>query len=109
MCLAFQRLNGSPLSGAPDANVSPLRYSMDKKRDMADKGLANEVKGAVKETIGKVRGDLGDALDNPSEHVKGRAQQAEGNVQKNFGKAEQKIDEKLKHDTKYTDDGAKKY
>lgn len=82
---------------------------MDKNNDMADKGLANEIKGNVKETVGKVRGDLGDALDNSSEHIKGRAQQAEGNIQKNFGKAEQKIDEKLdKNDTEYTDEGAKK-
>ena len=78
---------------------------MDKNNDMTDKGLANEIKGSVKETVGKVRGDLGDALDNSSEHIKGRAQQAEGNVQKNFGKAEQKIDEKMnKHDTAYIDE-----
>jgi uncharacterized protein YjbJ (UPF0337 family) len=83
---------------------------MDKKNNMADKGLANEIKGNVKETVGKVRGDLGDALDNSSEHVKGRAQQAEGNVQKNFGKAEQKVDEKLDRPSKdYNDEGAKKY
>ena len=82
---------------------------MDKNKDMADKGLANEIKGGVKETVGKVRGDLGDALDNNSEHIKGRAQQAEGNVQKNLGKAEQKIGEKLnKNDTEYTD-GSKKH
>ena len=35
-------------------------------------------------------------VDNESEHMKGRAQQAEGNIQKNFGKAEEKIDDKLK-------------
>lgn len=80
---------------------------MDKNNNMADKGLANEIEGTVKEAIGKVRGDVADALDNSKEHLKGRAQQAEGNVQKNFGKAEQKIDDKLnKTDTEYTDDDA---
>jgi uncharacterized protein YjbJ (UPF0337 family) len=68
---------------------------MDKNNDMADRGLANQVKGTVKETVGKVRGDLGDALDDGEQHVKGRAQEAAGKVQKNFGKAEQKVDEKL--------------
>jgi uncharacterized protein YjbJ (UPF0337 family) len=83
---------------------------MDKNNNMADKGLANEIKGNVKETVGKVRGDLGDAVDNTSEHLKGRAQQAEGNIQKNVGKAEQKADEKLNRSkSDYDDDGAKKY
>ena len=70
---------------------------MDKNNKMGDKGMANEIKGNVKETVGKVRGDLGDAVDNSSEHLKGRAQQAEGNVQKNVGKAQQKMDDKLNH------------
>ena len=68
---------------------------MDKNNNMGDKGLANEIKGNVKEAVGKVRGDLGDAVDNSSEHLKGRAQQAEGKVQKNVGKAEQKADEHM--------------
>src|SRR5450432_577255 len=86
-----------------------VRCTMDKNNNMADKGLANEIKGTVKETVGKVRGDIADALDDSSEHLKGRAQQAEGNIQKNFGKAEQKVDDKLnKTDTAFTDDGAKK-
>ncbi|HSU95497.1 MAG TPA: CsbD family protein [Gemmatimonadaceae bacterium] len=83
---------------------------MDKNNNMADKGMANEIKGNVKETVGKVRGDLGDAVDNSSEHLKGRAQQAKGNIQKNAGKAEQKIDENLNRSSSdYDDDGAKKY
>jgi uncharacterized protein YjbJ (UPF0337 family) len=41
---------------------------------------------------GKVRGDLGDATDNTSEHIKGRAEQLEGKVQKNFGKGEKNSD-----------------
>jgi uncharacterized protein YjbJ (UPF0337 family) len=83
---------------------------MDKDNNMADKGMANEIKGSVKETVGKVRGDLGDAVDNSSEHLKGRAQQAKGNIQKNVGKAEQKIDDKVNRSkSDYDDDGSKKY
>jgi uncharacterized protein YjbJ (UPF0337 family) len=40
-----------------------------------------------------VRGDLGDATDNTSEHIKGRAEELKGKVQKNFGKAERNTDE----------------
>jgi uncharacterized protein YjbJ (UPF0337 family) len=46
----------------------------------------------VKETKGKIRGDLGDATDNMSEHIKGRAEELEGKVQKNFGKGERNVD-----------------
>ena len=81
---------------------------MDKNNNMADKGLGNEIKGNVKETVGKVRGDLGDAVDNSSEHLKGRAQQAEGNIQKNVGKAEQKIDRNAdRSKSDYDDDSAR--
>jgi len=61
-------------------------------RDINDRGLENEVKGAAKQMKGKIRGDLGDATDNRSEHIKGRAEQLEGKVQKNFGKGERDAD-----------------
>ena len=41
---------------------------------------------------GKIRGNLGDATDNSSEHIKGRAEELKGKVQKNFGKGERKAD-----------------
>jgi uncharacterized protein YjbJ (UPF0337 family) len=41
---------------------------------------------------GNLRGDLGDATDNTSEHIKGRAQQLEGKIQKNLGKTERNLD-----------------
>ena len=44
---------------------------------------------------GQVRGDLGDATDDTSEHIKGRAKELEGKIQKNFGKAEREIDESV--------------
>jgi uncharacterized protein YjbJ (UPF0337 family) len=42
-------------------------------KDLNERGLENQVKGTAKEMKGKVRGNLGDATDNSSEHVKGRA------------------------------------
>jgi uncharacterized protein YjbJ (UPF0337 family) len=41
---------------------------------------------------GKIRGDLGDATDNASEHIKGRAEEFKGKVQKNVGKTERDAD-----------------
>lgn len=59
--------------------------------DLKNKGAANEAKGATKEAGGKVKGDVGDALDNSSMHAEGRADQVKGNVQKNLGKAEKAV------------------
>jgi uncharacterized protein YjbJ (UPF0337 family) len=83
---------------------------MNKNNDMTERGVADQVKGTVKEAAGKVRGDVGDALDNGGEHLKGRAQEASGNVQKNFGKAEQKVGDKLKkHTDETTTDESRKH
>lgn len=60
--------------------------------DLNSKGAKNEVTGAAKEMKGKVRGDIGDATDNTSEHIKGRAEELEGKIQKNFGKAQRDSD-----------------
>jgi uncharacterized protein YjbJ (UPF0337 family) len=80
---------------------------MDKNNDMTKRGVADQVKGTVKEAAGKVRGDMGDALDNGSEHLKGRVQEASGNVQKNFGKAERKLDEKMRDGESEDDERAR--
>lgn len=64
-------------------------------KDLEQRGLKNQVKGTAKEVKGKVRGDIGDAMDNTSEHIKGRAEELKGKVQKNFGKAERKADESV--------------
>jgi uncharacterized protein YjbJ (UPF0337 family) len=61
-------------------------------KDLNERGLKNQVKGTAKEVKGKIRGGLGDATDNSSEHIKGRAEELEGKVQKNFGKGERKLD-----------------
>ena len=47
-------------------------------KDLNERGLENQVKGTAKEMKGQVRGDLGDATDNTSEHIKGRAEELEG-------------------------------
>lgn len=60
--------------------------------DLNKKGAANEAKGTVKETAGKIKGDLGDALDDGSMHAEGRGEQLKGKVQKGFGKAERAMD-----------------
>jgi len=65
-------------------------------KDLNERGIENQVKGTGKEMKGKIRGDLGHATDNASEHVKGRVEELEGKVQKNFGKGERKAD--LDHD-----------
>jgi len=64
--------------------------TMDK--DLKSRGMENEIKGKAKEMKGNLRGDLGDATDNTSQHIKGRKEQLEGKIQKNFGKAERKLD-----------------
>ena len=43
--------------------------------------------------VQQVRGDIGDATDDASEHLKGRAKEVEGKIQKNLGKVEQKWSE----------------
>ena len=61
-------------------------------KDLNERGLENQVKGTAKEMKGRVRGDIGDATDNTSEHIKGRKEELEGKIQKNFGKGERKLD-----------------
>ena len=61
-------------------------------KDLNSRGIENETKGKAKEMKGNLRGDLGDATDNTSEHIKGRKEQLEDKIQKNFGKAERKLD-----------------
>jgi uncharacterized protein YjbJ (UPF0337 family) len=61
-------------------------------KDLNERGLENQAEGKAKEMKGHVRGDVGKATDNHSEHLKGRAEELEGKVQKNFGKTQKKLD-----------------
>lgn len=67
---------------------------LDRDRDLTQRGTKNEIEGSAKELEGKVRGDVGDAVDDGSEHLKGRAKEMEGKVQKKFGQAEQDLGDK---------------
>ncbi|WP_250478645.1 MULTISPECIES: CsbD family protein [unclassified Caballeronia] len=59
---------------------------MDKNRV---EGAAKQVKGSIKEAIGKVTGDR-------TTEAKGAAEKAEGKVQANVGKAADKVKDVLK-------------
>jgi uncharacterized protein YjbJ (UPF0337 family) len=65
----------------------------DRDDDMMDRGSENRVKGTAKEMEGKIRGKVGDAVDDRSEHLKGRAKEMEGKVQKKFGEAQERLGE----------------
>ena len=64
-------------------------------KDLTERGLSNQVKGTAKELEGKVRGGIGDATDDHSEHLKGHAQELKGKVQKEFGKAQRDADKEV--------------
>ena len=61
-------------------------------KDLTNRGISNQVEGAAKELEGKVRGGIGDATDNHSEHLKGHAKELEGKIQKKFGEAQRDAD-----------------
>ena len=63
---------------------------MTDREDIRREGQEQRVKGSIDELKGKVRGDVGDALDDKSEHAKGRAQELKGKVQKKVGEAMEK-------------------
>ncbi len=60
--------------------------------DLNRKGAGNEAKGKAREIAGKVKGDIGDAIDDSSMHAEGRTDQLKGKIQKDFGKAERALD-----------------
>lgn len=51
----------------------------------------DQVKGAVKEAVGKVQQKTGEIIDSPEQQIKGAAKQVEGSVQKNYGDAKEDI------------------
>jgi uncharacterized protein YjbJ (UPF0337 family) len=60
--------------------------------DLNKKGTENQVKGMAKEMTGKVKGNVGDALDNSRMHAEGRGEELKGKIQKTAGKAERAVD-----------------
>ncbi len=61
------------------------------RRDLHREGTENRVEGAAEELEGKIRGGVGDALDDRDEHIKGRAKELKGKVKRKFGEAQQDI------------------
>ena len=61
-------------------------------KDMNERANENELKGSAHELKGKMKGDIGDARDDASQHASGRAEELRGKVQKNLGKAERALD-----------------
>lgn len=51
----------------------------------------DQVKGAAKETEGKLQKNVGDATDNLSQQAKGIGKEVAGKVQKNFGDAKEDV------------------
>ena len=49
----------------------------------------DQVKGAVKETAGKVQSKTGEIVGSPEQEAKGLVRQVEGNAQKNLGNAKE--------------------
>ncbi len=56
----------------------------------------DQVKGAVKEVVGKVQQKTGEILNSPEQQVKGAVKQVEGNVQKNYGDAKEHLKDATK-------------
>ncbi|CAN5385025.1 hypothetical protein BH10PSE16_BH10PSE16_35220 [soil metagenome] len=49
----------------------------------------DQVKGALKETAGKVQTKTGELIDSPEQETKGMIKQVEGKTQKNVGDAKE--------------------
>ena len=64
-------------------------------KDLNQRGIENKTEGKVEELKGKIRGDLGDAVDDRDEHIKGRAEELKGKAKQELGDAQRKIDEKI--------------
>ncbi len=56
----------------------------------------DQVKGAVKEAVGKVQQKTGEILNSPEQQVKGAVKQVEGSVQKNYGDAKEHLKDATK-------------
>ena len=64
-------------------------------KDLNQRGIENQTEGKAEELKGKIRGDLGDAVDDRDEHIKGRAEELKGKAKQELGDAQRKIDEKI--------------
>ena len=65
---------------------------MSDKKDLATDGANDRLKGVAKEVEGRVRGTVGAATGNTGEQVKGKAQEIKGKVRRSIGKTKQRND-----------------
>ena len=56
----------------------------------------DQIKGAAKQTAGKVQSAVGRAVGSTDQELKGVAKQVEGAAQKNYGNAKQDVKDSLK-------------
>jgi uncharacterized protein YjbJ (UPF0337 family) len=56
-------------------------------------GDQNQLEGTAKELGGKVRGKVGDLVDDRNQHAQGKIDELKGKAQKNLGKVQNKIEE----------------
>ena len=52
----------------------------------------NQVKGAAKDTAGKIQRKVGELTGNKNQQAKGTARQVEGKIQKGMGNVQQALD-----------------
>lgn len=52
---------------------------------------SDRVEGGVKEGVGKVKEEWGDATDNPGTEAEGKKDQVEGNIQQGWGEAKDAV------------------
>lgn len=55
----------------------------------------DQVKGAVKDAVGKVQEKTGEVIDSPEQQSKGIKKQVEGQVQKNYGDAKEAVKDQI--------------
>jgi len=60
--------------------------------DLTRDGLKNKGKGVTDEVKGRVRNTVGGITGDSSEQIKGKAKDLEGNVQRKIGEAEEDAD-----------------
>jgi len=63
--------------------------------DLDREGLADQLKGTVKEGEGRLRNAVGGITGDTSEQIKGKAQELKGKAQRKIGEAESDADRDL--------------
>lgn len=59
------------------------------RKDLHREGTENRVEGFNEELEGKIRGTVGDAIDDRDEHLKGKAQELKGKAKRKIGELQQ--------------------